>query len=981
MNRKLLFVLALCAAGISALVLNVKATQARPPLPAGAITAPEVSLGQPGLNYRYVRTYGITGEPYFDTPYYLNRLYGLFMDSSNNLYTVEEYGNRLLKYGPAGNILLKIGKAGVCQALCSPKDVALDGDGNIWVVDDWGIHQFAPNGDLLQDVSESGVPTGFNGLMGVAFDSQGRMYIADSGNHRVLIYGIISNTLAYSDTIGVTGVAGNDDSHFDSPMSLAIDSSDRLYVTDRGNKRVQRCTHSGAWTCTTFTAAGGGGEIYWGFSVWVDHNDNVYISWPNNRQVTKCDSAGNCALFVSTHPLESSDVAVDSAGNVFVSFENDFTIRKYSSSGAQLGVFAGVSGVPYTTDDEHLNSPEGIVIDSHDDIAVVAGNQLIKMDTDGNRFWAWGVPGVGGDGSPSPGEGLLFMPQDVDVDSNGHYYVADLLQITIIRGSGTFSASLGHGCCGGPYGFWFNRGVAVDPESGKIYATSSNYHLVHVYDSSLNYLTTMGEEGVAGSDNAHFSNPDNVYIDQAGNIYVADTGNCRVQKFNRQRVYQQTFGITGQCGESFDKLQSVDDVAVDSQGKVFIAYWNRVQVYDQAGNYLTTISGGFSGRLSIDLDSAGNVYVADSGNHRIQVFAPGVPGWRQVNINAFGERTNDSIRSLAAFGEQLYAGTSNYGGRGAQLWRKSEGGPWTAMITNGFGYAQNVEIGHLVEFSGNLYASTYNWDDAINNTRGGEIWRSSSGLGWTRVVSQGFGDPGVNGEIFRFAVLSNTLYAGTQSFTTTRGAQIWQTFDGLSWTNSITNGFGNAHNLGIDSFEVFNGYLYAGTGNSTGGELWRSDGTSWNSVNTNGFGNVNNTDIASLSEFNGYLYAGTRNPSQGGELWRSSNGLDWTPVFTGGLGNAANGRLYGLIAFDNRLYLVFSNLTTGAEVWQSADGSTWKRIAEPGWGDSDNQFADYFDRGAAVFNNSLYIGTANSANGGEVWQYVGFQVYLPLVMR
>ena len=119
MNRKLLFVLVLCAVGISALVLSVKASQAQPPRPAGTMVASALSLGQPGLNYHYVRTYGIKGEPYFDTPYYLNRPYGLFMDGSDNLYTVEWGGNRLLKYGPAGNVLLKIGKAGVCQALCS----------------------------------------------------------------------------------------------------------------------------------------------------------------------------------------------------------------------------------------------------------------------------------------------------------------------------------------------------------------------------------------------------------------------------------------------------------------------------------------------------------------------------------------------------------------------------------------------------------------------------------------------------------------------------------------------------------------------------------------------------------------------------------------------------------------------------------------------------------------------------------------------
>ncbi len=101
------------------LTLAVSAQGSEPmsqPAPAGAASAPAGAegLGEPGLNYRPVRTYGITGEPYLDTPNHLNQPYGLFMDSNDHLYTVEWMGNRLLKYGPAGNLLLKIGKAGVC---------------------------------------------------------------------------------------------------------------------------------------------------------------------------------------------------------------------------------------------------------------------------------------------------------------------------------------------------------------------------------------------------------------------------------------------------------------------------------------------------------------------------------------------------------------------------------------------------------------------------------------------------------------------------------------------------------------------------------------------------------------------------------------------------------------------------------------------------------------------------------------------------
>ncbi len=859
----------------------------------------------------------------------------------------------------------------------------MDGSGNIWVVDLGGVHEFDPDGTLLQDVWDSGVPAGFAGLQGVAFDSQGRLYLADKGNQRVLVYEIVSNTLVYSTTIGETGVPGGDDGHFDGPSSVATDSSDRLYVTDTDNHRVQRCTDSGGWTCTTFTTVGGGG-ISWGFSVWVDTNDAVFVTNPALDEVIRCDSAGICARFVSTDPQGPSDVAVDSAGNVFVSFwegveGGGFAIHKYDSSGAPLGVFAGVSGVPYTTDDQHINAPGGIHVDANDDIAFLAGQQLIKMDAGGDRFWEFGVPGVYG--GYSGDEEYLFLPVRVDVDANGNSYVANQLDVRILDEHGTYSATLGTGCCGGEYGFWFATGVAVDQETGTIYVSDSGYHRVQVYNSSLVYQATLGEEGVPGSDNAHFSNPGSVHVDQAGNIYVADRDNCRVQKFNRQRVYQMTFGITGECDESFGKLGNVADVAVDSQGRVFLTYWGYVQVYDEAGNYLTNVGGRFDGQLAVDLDSAGNVYVADSFNHIIQVFAPGVPGWRQVNINGFGDRWGGLIGGLVDFNGQLYAGIS--GGDGARIWRQS-GTSWEAMVTDGFGSADNLAIDHLYPFDGQLYAGT------VNDLGGGEVWRSSNGLDWTNVVTDGFGDP-TNGEIMRFTEFNSAIYAGTWSYTTTHGAEIWRSITGNAgdWSRVVANGFNDdAGNGVVLSFEPYNGYLYAGTMSATGGEVWRSstgNTGSWTQANADGFGDAGNGGVSALSAFGGHLYAATHhNTGAGSEVWRcqACDGTDWQQVVDNGFGTTGRRRMPALEVAGGYLFLAIGDnqSETWLGVWRTANGTNWEQVGFGGFGDPGNS-GTYFDNAMTAFHNSLYIGTSNWFNGGEVWQFSPQQVFLPLVVR
>ena len=346
--------------------------------------------------------------------------------------------------------------------------------------------------------------------------------------------------------------------------------------------------------------------------------------------------------------------------------------------------------------------------------------------------------------------------------------------------------------------------------------------------------------------------------------------------------------------------------------------------------------------------------------------------WAQVNPSGFGVPGNGMISALSPFNGQLYAGTGN--DNGAQIWRRS-GASWSPVITNGLGITRNAGIDHLYPFNGQLYAGTYNEVD------GGEVWRSSTGLSWTRVVTQGFGDP-TNGEVMRFAVFSNTLYASTWSYTTTHGAEVWRSNTGNAgdWSRVVANGFnGDANNGTVLSFEVLNGYIYAGTLNgTTGGEVWRSptgNTGSWTQVNVDGFGDTGNVGISALSAFGGYLYAATHHSMPGGaQVWRcqTCDGSDWTKVVDNGFGRLGARRMPALEVLDNYLYLAIGNSFTGLEVWRTANGTDWDQIGFDGFGDANNQVT-YFDNAVSILNGGLYIGTSNYATGGQIW------VYKPLI--
>ena len=348
------------------------------------------------------------------------------------------------------------------------------------------------------------------------------------------------------------------------------------------------------------------------------------------------------------------------------------------------------------------------------------------------------------------------------------------------------------------------------------------------------------------------------------------------------------------------------------------------------------------------------------------------PGWQMVNSDGFGDATNWAVGAMEVFQNQLYAGTWNV--TCSQIWRLVDDTTWEQSIP---GWSAIMsETFDLQTFGDHLYVGLGVDAPGI----GGEIWRTD-GATWQQVASGGFGDPNNEG-VNTFAVFADALYATTANPET--GVEVWRSTTGGpgTWTQVNDDGFGSGGTWYDVVMDVYKDHLYLGLGREATAELWRSgDGLTWTPVFTVGLGDADNTHVSSMAEFGGTLYIGLRNSTEGGEVWHSSDGLGWTQVFADGLGNPDNNKPYGLIVAGDLLYLVFSNTFSGAEVWRTASGDGWQRINESGWGDMLNGFADYFDKGAAVFPYDLYISTMNDA-GGEVWRFsLAERIYLPLVMR
>jgi sugar lactone lactonase YvrE len=309
--------------------------------------------------------------------------------------------------------------------------------------------------------------------------------------------------------------------------------------------------------------------------------------------------AGDEGSAVSAQLDTPSRVGVDSAGNLYIADTNNNRIRKITPAGIIATIagngkfgFEGDGGVAISA---ALSSPEGgIVVDRLGNILFADSHAIRKISLDGTITAFAGISGsmggFSGDGGPGTAA-QMFSPHGLAVDSAGNLFVADSgnNRIRKITPDGLISTVAGNGNRGfggdgGPATsaqLFFPFGIAVDAAGNLYIADSFNNRIRKVTPAGI--ISTIAGNGTTGSGgdggpatSAQLNQPADVALDAAGNLYIADVGNMRVRKFAPSGTISTLAGTTqGFAGDggpaSAARLNNPSGIAVDSSGDVFIA--------------------------------------------------------------------------------------------------------------------------------------------------------------------------------------------------------------------------------------------------------------------------------------------------------------------------------------------------------------------------------------------------------------------------
>lgn len=266
----------------------------------------------------------------------LRRPSGISVGPHNRLYVADTLNHRIQVFDDRGEPIAVIGQdQKQSGGLYLPEDVALSPDGSIYVADTGNnrIQTYTPDGKYKGRIpveQESRIPPkgGLDSPSGVALDSEGNVYVVNRGSSRVMKF----NAQGY--LLKEWAEVGSAQGRLVRPSRIAIGAGGTLWVTDTGNHRVQVFSPEGRYLFHFGKAGSSPGELKSPIGIALDGNGNAYIADSGNRRIQKFDSRGNPLTSIMDQSLLKTGfiypngLAIDKGGNLYIADSLTHGIQK-----------------------------------------------------------------------------------------------------------------------------------------------------------------------------------------------------------------------------------------------------------------------------------------------------------------------------------------------------------------------------------------------------------------------------------------------------------------------------------------------------------------------------------------------------------------------------------------------------------------------------------------------------------------------------
>ena len=536
-----------------------------------------------------------------------------------NVYVGDQSSSVVQVFDPLGTFLREVGRAGVRPGeLGSVGAIAVAGDNTLFVAEGTNrIDRFDAAGNLVQSFGKGGNGVGeFHFGAGGGNDAPAGGGLAVGGN-------LLFVSDSFNDRVQRFNLDGSGGAEIVAPGTLAYPrgltvDGQRLLVADDKHHRIAVFDIGGRPLSTFGRGPGAGpGQLNFPFGVAVDPAGRVFVADDLNHRVVRFGPKSAYPYkarwgHYGTGPGELAyprAIAIDPAGSLYVTNTGNDRIDVFDRSGGLLRSF-GASGRA----NGQFNTPLGVGADGSGIRAVTdsVNGRVQLLNPDGSIATVWG--------SVAPGPTILRNPVAVAFDAAGNGYVLDKRRARILvfsRATGLLTRTIASQGSG-PGKLLDPSALAITP-GGTIFVADTANKRVARFTTSGDYLGSWTDIGPAAGI-AVAPDASRVYVNDRRYIRVLDASGKAITQF-------------GGLGNKIGKLAAPAQIALDGAGNLWVADRgnNRVQQFGPDGERLLTFGtrgigpGEFINPTGVSVDCRGTLTVSDTQNNRVQQFALAAP--------------------------------------------------------------------------------------------------------------------------------------------------------------------------------------------------------------------------------------------------------------------------------------------------------------------------------------------------------------------